>query len=497
LLALIAILACRAALTPILDYRAPTLVLTVAVMIAASLGGLGPGVLAMVLGFLVARYFWIRPIHHFAINTPDLAIYALVYFGVATAILLFSLLLRASLRERTDNEQRFGSLFKYNLDAVFVLDPQGRIAGVNPQAIRLTGFSEEEFLGKMLDSFCRPDQVALVHQALRMALEGCPRDFEFTLLKKDGTSAELQFSTGPMIIEREITGVFGVAKDITERKRAEQELRASEERFRALFQDRKRFSEELLQAKEEAENANIAKDRFLAILSHELRTPLNPVLMGIHAWENEEGLPGQLIQDLKMMRHNIEIEVRLISDLLDLTAISKGKLSLEYQPVNVHELLDYALHTAEPLSLEKKIRISEELSADSHYVLSDGTRLQQVFWNLINNAIKFTPNGGSIGISTRNEASEGESAGKRIVIEVRDSGMGMEAKLIERIFEPFEQGSMDVTNHFGGLGLGLSIARGFVELLGGTIHAHSEGEGQGSVFSVKLKAMRDPFAQDI
>ena len=586
-------------------------------MVSASLGGLGPGVLTMVCGFLAARYFWIPPVHQFQIITPDLAVYTLIYLLVTSGIIVFSLLLRASLLERIENEQRFGSLFKYNLDAVFVFDAMCRIIAVNPQGIRLTGFTEDELLGHSFDFLCRPDQVPHVQDCLQRAMEGRPKDFEFSILRKDGTAADLQFSAGPIIVEDEASGIYGVAKDLTSRKTSEAVLRdvvksvkcilsfsdvfaregyendslatnyqsirarmtvldeeaaqqvlplelkkgesyvkawlrsrhpddlvqmreracraiinndsSYAQEFRAVdkfgkehwfsqlvsvepkgprrwlrvavttdITERKRAEGDLLRAKEEAENANIAKDRFIAVMSHELRTPLNPVLMAIHAWKGAEGLPPQLIQDFDMMRHNIDIEVRLISDLLDLTAISKGKLSLEFQPVDVHELLMYALNIAQSQSLEKKLRISEQLHAECNYVLSDPTRLQQVFWNLISNAVKFTPSGGSIEVTTRNEpglnGSNGHAASERLVVEIRDSGLGMDSELVQKIFDPFEQGNVEITSQFGGLGLGLSIAKGFVELLGGSIHAESQGPGKGSVFSVTLEALKDPLA---
>jgi signal transduction histidine kinase len=255
--------------------------------------------------------------------------------------------------------------------------------------------------------------------------------------------------------------------------------------------DRKKAEQDLLVAKEEAENANVAKDRLIAAMSHELRTPLNPVLMAIHTWKDVPGLPKQLKEDLQMMRHHIDIEVRLISDLLDISAISKGKLALEFQPVDVHELLIYSMNIAQAQSGDKRLQISEWLLAENKYVLSDPTRLQQVFWNLISNAIKFTPDGGTITVSTSNDHPDS------ITVQVSDSGIGMDSDLIQKIFEPFEQGRAEITDQFGGLGLGLAIAKAFVERLGGQIHAHSQGPGKGSVFSVTMKVLSDPLSSGL
>jgi|GEM_PF-2063009 len=254
------------------------------------------------------------------------------------------------------------------------------------------------------------------------------------------------------------------------------------EKLKREIEERKGIEEKLRLAHAEAQQANHAKDSFLAALSHELRTPLNPVKMAIHSWEHQKNLPDGLQQDFKMMRRNIDIQVQLIDDLLDLTAISHGKIKLDLAPVDVHELLQYALETAQFDIDLKKLEIKTLLDAKKATVCTDSTRLTQVFWNLVKNAVKFTPEGGLITVSTANE-------GEKILIRISDNGPGISPEAFSRIFNTFEQGAPEVRQQFGGLGLGLSIAKSFMESLGGTIKVNSGGIGKGSTFTVSLKAL--------
>ncbi len=226
-------------------------------------------------------------------------------------------------------------------------------------------------------------------------------------------------------------------------------------------------------AREAAERANAAKDRFLAMLSHELRTPLTPVLATVLTLADEP-FSEEVRDSLEMIRRNIELEARLIDDLLDLTRISNGKLPIAPEVVNAHELLGNVIEICRGDIEEKKLHLHADLSATRVYLVADPTRFQQIFWNLIKNAVKFTPEEGSITIRT-------DDAADRIRIEIVDTGMGMMASLVPKIFEPFEQGEQ---MHRGGLGLGLSIARALTELQKGNITAESEGLGTGSKFTL-------------
>jgi len=242
---------------------------------------------------------------------------------------------------------------------------------------------------------------------------------------------------------------------------------------------------ELFAAKERAEAASRSKDNFLAALSHELRTPLAPVLMTAAALHEDERLPQDARDQLGMMERNIAIEARLIDDLLDLTRVTRGKLPLQLQPCDAHSLIALATEIVREEAQVKGISIQRKFEAEQSGLIADPARFQQVIWNLLRNSVKFTPNGGCVGIRTLNAARQ-EKEPPALRIEVSDTGIGIEPEFLDRIFQAFEQGMHGEDHQFGGLGLGLSIARAIVELHGGTIYARSPGKGRGATFIIEL-----------
>src|SRR5690349_15424117 len=255
---------------------------------------------------------------------------------------------------------------------------------------------------------------------------------------------------------------LGTIRDITQRKQAENALK---------------------KAKQDAEDASRAKDQFLTMLSHELRTPLTPVLMTIASLQRRLDIPDSARRDLDVLRRNVELEALLIDDLLDLTRIAHGKLELRNDAIDVHAALTYALGVSASDLNEKQINVQHDFAAKEHHCWADAARLQQVFWNIIKNAVKFTPARGQLRISTRNDD------GHNVIIDFTDTGVGIIPQLQPRIFEAFEQGGKGVTNRYGGLGLGLAISKRVIDLHGGKISAQSEGQGKGATFTIKLKAM--------
>ncbi|MDB6147645.1 MAG: multi-sensor hybrid histidine kinase [Spartobacteria bacterium] len=243
-----------------------------------------------------------------------------------------------------------------------------------------------------------------------------------------------------------------------------------------LFIERRRIEQELKNAKENAEAASAAKDRFLAMLSHELRTPLNPILIWAGGMVNEPGLSEEMQQGLRMVCRNIELEARLIEDMLDLTRITRGKLKLQLAPVDLHELMRDAIEIVRSEMEQRPLPFSFDLQATAHDLRGDGARLQQVFWNIFRNGYKFTSDSGAISVRSRN-ATPGW-----ITIEIADNGVGIEPQFLEKIFDAFEQ--IDAGRE--GLGLGLAISKGIVEMHGGFIRAHSEGLGRGATFVIDL-----------
>jgi len=230
--------------------------------------------------------------------------------------------------------------------------------------------------------------------------------------------------------------------------------------------------------------ASRAKDDFLAALSHELRTPLTPVLLTAAALRDDDRLPADVREQLGMMERNIALEARLIDDLLDLTTIERGKLQLRLQPSDAHSLIGLAIEIVRDSARAKDLVIVRDFNAAHSTLRVDPARFQQVVWNLLRNAVKFTPTGGTITVTTRDEVSPAGIPWLRF--EVADSGIGIEPGNLEGIFKPFEQGAHTGSHRFGGLGLGLAIARAVVELHGGNISAHSDGPNRGATFVVKM-----------
>ena len=345
--------------------------------------------------------------------------------------------------------------------------------------------SKEQFDGTMKSvmDVIHPDDQADLRRALRMAAEE-KRDLDigFRIVDPDGSIRHIT-SRGRVFFGRDGKPIrmSGVSMDVTKSKQIEQAL-----------QD----------AKETAELANKEKDHFLAIVSHELRTPLTPVLATVAMLEHDDQVPENIQQELQMIRRNIEVEARLIDDLLDINRIACGKLDLHRQVVDVQVLLEHALenYCAGPAG-KKGIHVSMDIQAGETHVFVDSSRITQVFWNVLQNACKFTPGGGRIDVRVRNEfrhvdltkdvfPPEEDPPMADLVVEITDTGMGIGAETLPRIFNAFEQGERSQGRTFGGLGLGLAISRAIMELHGGSISAASEGRNQGSTFTIRLHTVK-------
>ncbi|HYZ71491.1 MAG TPA: ATP-binding protein, partial [Chthoniobacterales bacterium] len=241
-----------------------------------------------------------------------------------------------------------------------------------------------------------------------------------------------------------------------------------------------KVDEELRLAKEVAERANLAKDGFLATLSHELRTPLTPALMAVSTLQQDQTLSPRVQADLAMIRRNIVLETRLIDDLLDLTRIANNRLELVEVPLALHRVLQNSIDICVAGIEAKSLDLSLDLNANLSDATGDIVRLQQVFWNVIRNATKFTPIGGAIRISTSNPQPD------QFRVTVADSGIGFDPADAEKLFESFRQVGDDVTRRNGGLGLGLAISRAIVNAHGGRIWAESSGVNLGATFYIEL-----------
>ncbi len=323
------------------------------------------------------------------------------------------------------------------------------------------GIQKSEFDGRVeaFASLVHPEDRDGVSRAIERSLrENIPYELTFRALKPNGETVWL-FTNAIVVRDGDQpVRMIGATTDVTELKRAEQALE---------------------RAKQEAEEANRAKDQFLAMLSHELRTPLTPVLMAATSLETDLSIPVEIREQLAMMRRNIELESRLIDDLLDITRIANGKLELQEELVDVHAAIEHALKISASGIDAKHLRVTKRFSAAHFYCRADAARLQEVFWNILRNAVKFTPEHGRIDILTWNDESQ-------VVVEVSDNGIGIEPDIQPRIFDAFAQGEAAIRARFGGLGLGLAISKSIIEMHGGTIDVRSAGRGLGSTFIIKI-----------
>ena len=247
--------------------------------------------------------------------------------------------------------------------------------------------------------------------------------------------------------------------------------------------ERRRIEEKLQQQKSIVAAANRTKDHFLAMLSHELRTPLTPVISALDSLETEPTQTQDTKASLAMIRRNIELETQLIDDLLDFTRIARDKMQLRFAPMDAHQAVSNVVEICRAEARSKKLQVHLNLRATNCHVTADTAKFQQIIWNLLKNAIKFTPGGGDITISSDNPS---ETA---FIVSVRDTGIGMEPEVMQRIFDPFEQGNRSFEDRFGGLGLGLAISKSLAQAHGGTLTAESDGSNRGSTFTLSMQAL--------
>lgn len=330
------------------------------------------------------------------------------------------------------------------------------------------GVKADAFEGTLeaFSALIHPDDQDAMNQALQKSLQGHPHQIEFRVLHPNGTVRWLS-TNGGVIYDGRGTPVrmLGATIDITERKIAE------EDRSRLLAAEQA--------ARAEAESANRMKDEFLAILSHELRSPLNAILGWLTLLRTRQFDKATIDRALETVERNARAQAQLVEDLLDVSRIIRGQLRLQVRPVNLIPVIEAAIDTVRPAADAKMISITTDFQPIAGVVSGDSDRLQQIIWNLLSNAIKFTPDGGKVQVQLHSVKSQA-------AIVVSDSGKGISPEFLPYVFERFRQADSSVTRSYGGLGLGLAIVRHLVELHGGTIHAHSDGEDQGASFTVRL-----------
>jgi PAS domain S-box-containing protein len=375
------------------------------------------------------------------------------------------------------SEERFRLLVEGVAEyAIFMLDPNGQVATWNSGAERIKGYTATEIIGQHFSVFY-PDEARESrwpeHELQVAAEKGSFNDIGWRL-RKDGTTfwanvtiTALRDDTGKLL------GYAKLTRDLTEAKRIEAVESANQQHEEMLDAERS--------ARMTAQRATRLKDEFLATLSHELRTPLSAILgwtQVLLRGATPKG-PEEQKRAIEVIDRNARAQVQLIDDLLDLSRIMTGKLRLDLNQVSFSSVVEAAVDSAKPAAAAKGIRLKAILGAGRDIVSADSSRLQQVVWNLLTNAIKFTPKGGQVHVLLQRVNSHLE-------LNVSDTGIGIPPNFLPHVFDRFSQKDTSTTRVFGGLGLGLAICKQLVELHGGVITAVSEGEGKGATFSVHL-----------
>jgi PAS domain S-box-containing protein len=365
--------------------------------------------------------------------------------------------------------------------AIFMLDPEGRIATWNNGARKIKQYEPDEIIGQHFSKFYPPEDVrnGKPERELEIATaEGSVED-EGWRVRKDGTRfwanvviTAVRDATG------NLRGFAKVTRDITDRKHAEETQRALLEQREARLQaeEERRRAEASSRA---AQEANRAKDEFLMTLSHELRTPMTAILGWARLLPSMSPDDTLFREAVSAIAAGAQLQARLIDDILDVSRIVSGKLRLSPENVDIGRIIMNAVDSVSPTALAKDIEVTTELAPGLGMMVVDATRLQQVIWNLLTNAVKFTARSGKVKVSARRTASH-------LRITVKDSGEGIDPTFLPHVFEPFRQAETPQTRVHGGLGLGLSIVRYIAEAHGGSVSAESEGRGKGATFTVTL-----------
>jgi PAS domain S-box-containing protein len=336
------------------------------------------------------------------------------------------------------------------------------------------GYAADEVVGKSVLLLLPTERHGEEAKVLETLRRGDRIDhFETVRVTKDGRRIDVSLSVSPIRdAAGRVVGAAKIARDVTARRRAD------EERERLLSREKA--------ARATAEEATRAKDAFLAMVSHELRTPLSPIL----AWTRmlREGTldADKSRRALETIERNVRAQSQLIDDLLDISRIVAGKLRLEVRPINLVEVIQRAVDVVRPAADAKGIRLQDVLDTETGPISGDPDRLQQVVWNLLSNAIRFTPKDGRVQIIL-------ERVNSHVEIAVSDTGQGISAEFLPHLFEAFRQADSGIARKHGGLGLGLAIVRHITELHGGSIVAESAGENQGATFTLKLP--RTPYVR--
>jgi PAS domain S-box-containing protein len=364
-------------------------------------------------------------------------------------------------------------------DAIASKTLNGVVTSWNLAAERLFGYPPDEMIGQSILRVIPPELHPEEQEILAKLRSGERIErYETVRLRKDGQRFDVSLTISPVRnAQGQVIGAAKVAHDITARRRAERELQDSKAQLARLVAERDSLLEAERAARSDAERLSRMKDEFLATLSHELRTPLNAIQGWTSLLKDRPARPEDIRNGLEVIERNVRAQSQIINDLLDMSRIISGKIHLEVQPLYLHEVVNSAIDTVRHMAEVKNIRIRSMLDTRIGLVRGDPNRLQQVLWNILSNAIKFTPKDGLVQIVLERVNSHAE-------LSVEDSGVGIRPEFLPHVFERFRQADPGTTRRFGGLGLGLSIVKTLIELHGGSVRVKSPGENKGSTFTI-------------
>ena len=369
-----------------------------------------------------------------------------------------------------DPQMLLAAIFESADDAIITKDLNGVVTSWNPGAERIYGYEAAEMIGKPISMLIPSDQPDEEPNILRRIRNGQPVEhYETKRQTKDGRIIDISLTVSPIRDSKgNIVGASKIARDITEKKRIEVRER---------------------EAKQRAEALSRSKDEFIATVSHELRTPMTAILGWVRMLAGGQLKPDGQKKAFEVIERNARSQAQLIEDLLDMSRIISGKLKLTMTQVDLSTLIAAVVESHRPTAELKSIRVRTVIDPAVKYVVGDQDRLRQVFWNLLSNALKFTPSGGHVQVSL----DRAESLAR---ISVLDDGIGINPEFLPHVFDRFSQADSSITRFHGGLGMGLSIVKSIVELHGGEVSVSSSGEGKGATFSVMLPLITKAARRD-
>jgi PAS domain S-box-containing protein len=459
------------ALNSIGDLKIPYIVFYPAVLISAWFGGLLPGLLSIGCT-LAVDYFLLNPQKTVFLGNPANVGGMLVFIAVGVVVSALNQEWRNAELTIADSEEHLRVTLTSIGDAVITTDESGTVTHLNAVAQHLTGWTAVAGVKQPVDQVFVIIDERTRHRATnpieRVVMEGvpCALSSNTLLISRDGRKIPIDHSAAPIKTKDGRTaGVIIVFRDITLRRLADQERATLHEKESA--------------ARRQAEEANRAKDEFLAMLSHELRTPLSAILGWAAILKSKELTPEKAAHAIDVIERNARVEAHLVESLLDLSRIIAGKLKLAMEPVDLSYVVMATVDALRPMADAKGV-ILDAGPFDSRIVIDgDSGRLQQIFSNLLSNAIKFTPPDGHVHVQLTCSSSKAQ-------IEIIDDGEGISSEFLPYIFDRFRQANSGPRRSYGGLGLGLAIVRELVHAHGGTVVATSMGIGQGSTFTVTV-----------